>query len=188
MAAPQSGTSACARGQLLSSMATAPWQLARWAGPGAPRPRRLEPARRPSSGSSAAAWGGNCFCGEGERPEGASEARWGRPGPFQKTVSGRAWTAGRETRGCEGFCNDKPSSLKLTPLLFPQPSSVLGLIQGPAVADRGRRGPVFTLHLRTLQSFSVPLPWPSFFPLGPPWTRNRKVLRKVWSGVQGAEE
>lgn len=31
MAAPQSGTSACARGQLLSSMATAPWQLARGA-------------------------------------------------------------------------------------------------------------------------------------------------------------
>lgn len=32
MAAPQSGTSACARGQLLSSMATAPWQLARGGG------------------------------------------------------------------------------------------------------------------------------------------------------------
>lgn len=49
MAAPQSGTSACARGQLLSSMATAPWQLARGAGPGAQSWKRLEPASRPSS-------------------------------------------------------------------------------------------------------------------------------------------
>lgn len=71
MAAPQSGTSACARGQLLSSMATAPWQLARVGGSGSSAPEKAgtstTDAPPPPAQRAALRRGGNCDCDQ-ERP------------------------------------------------------------------------------------------------------------------------
>lgn len=76
MAAPQSGTSACARGQLLSSMATAPWQLARRGGSGSSAPEKpgisTPDAPPPSAQRAAQQQGGNCD--SEERPRTAREA------------------------------------------------------------------------------------------------------------------